>query len=67
MRAVVALGNAIGMTTTAEGIEREAQMEILRAEGCAEMQGYLFSPARPAAEIEQMFLEPIRLRTRVAA
>src|SRR5690606_18271255 len=56
VRAVVALGNSLGMTTTAEGIETEAQMEILRAEGCAEMQGYLFSPARPAAEIERLFL-----------
>jgi hypothetical protein len=30
-------------------------MELLRALGCSEMQGYLFSPARPAAEIRQLF------------
>ena len=39
------------MTTTAEGVETEQQRDLLRALGCAEMQGYLFSPAKPAAEI----------------
>ena len=39
------------MTTTAEGVETRAQLDMLRALGCTEMQGYLFSPARPAAEI----------------
>jgi FOG: EAL domain len=43
------------MTTTAEGVETKQQLELLRALGCAEMQGYLFSPAKPAAEIRQLF------------
>ena len=43
------------MTTTAEGVETQQQLELLRALGCAEMQGYLFSPAKPAAEIKQLF------------
>ena len=42
------------MTTTAEGVETEAQLEMLRALGCNEMQGYLFSPAIPAAEIRRL-------------
>jgi EAL domain-containing protein (putative c-di-GMP-specific phosphodiesterase class I) len=43
------------MTTTAEGVETKQQMELLRALGCDEMQGYLFSPAKPATEIRQLF------------
>jgi predicted signal transduction protein with EAL and GGDEF domain len=56
VRAVIALGASLGMTTTAEGIETQQQLDLLRAEGCDEMQGYLFSPARPAAEIGPLFL-----------
>jgi EAL domain-containing protein (putative c-di-GMP-specific phosphodiesterase class I) len=43
------------MTTTAEGVETQQQLELLRGLGCAEMQGFLFSPAKPAAEIRQLF------------
>ena len=41
----------LGMTTTAEGVETEAELSCLRAEGCHEVQGFLFSRARPNAEI----------------
>jgi diguanylate cyclase (GGDEF)-like protein len=51
IRAVVSLGASLGMETTAEGVETEEQLEILRAEGCTQAQGYLFSPARPASEL----------------
>ena len=44
------------MTTTAEGVETEQQRELLRALGCSEMQGYLFSAPKPAAEIRQLLL-----------
>jgi len=50
IRAVVGLGDSLGMTTTAEGVETAEQLERLRAEGCTEAQGYLFSPPRPADE-----------------
>jgi len=39
----------------AEGVETEAQREMLRALGCTEMQGYLFSAAKPAAEARKLF------------
>jgi diguanylate cyclase (GGDEF)-like protein len=55
VQAVVNIAAARQMTTTAEGVETQQQRELLRALGCAEMQGYLFSPARPAAEIRQLF------------
>jgi diguanylate cyclase (GGDEF)-like protein len=56
VRAVAALAHGMGMTTTAEGVETDEQRDRVTAEGCAEMQGYLFSPPLPAAEIERRFL-----------
>ncbi len=55
VQAIVNIAAARRMTTTAEGVETRQQQELLRALGCAEMQGYLFSPARPAAELKRMF------------
>ena len=54
VEAVVNIAAASQMTTTAEGVETEQQKELLRALGCTEMQGYLFSPAIPAVEIRQL-------------
>jgi diguanylate cyclase (GGDEF)-like protein len=51
VRAVCALGRSFGACTTAEGVETEDQVKRLMAEGCAEVQGYLFGEAKPAAEI----------------
>ena len=42
---------AIIRAVTAEGVETEEQLEILRAEGCMQVQGFLFSKAVPALEI----------------
>ena len=56
VRAVVNIAAERHMTTTAEGVETQPQRELLRALGCSEMQGYLFSPAKPAAELRQLFL-----------
>lgn len=52
VRAVVQLGKTLGMTTTAEGIETVEQFDIVRAEGCTEIQGYLLSPPKSAKDIE---------------
>jgi diguanylate cyclase (GGDEF)-like protein len=54
VQAVVNIAAERHMTTTAEGVETQQQMELLRALGCGEMQGYLFSPAKPAADIRQL-------------
>jgi diguanylate cyclase (GGDEF)-like protein len=54
VQAVVSIAAARQMTTTAEGVETEAQRQLLRTLGCSEMQGYLFSAARPAAEILEL-------------
>ena len=54
VRAVVNIAAERHMTTTAEGVETQQQQELLRALGCTEMQGYLFSRPKPAAEIRQL-------------
>jgi diguanylate cyclase (GGDEF)-like protein/PAS domain S-box-containing protein len=55
VQAVVNIAAALHMTTTAEGVETEAQRELLRRLGCTEMQGYLFSRPKPAAEVRPLF------------
>ena len=54
VRAISGLGRSLNVTTTAEGVETMDQFDWLRAEGCNEVQGYLFSAAKPAAEVEQL-------------
>ena len=49
VRAVAAMANGLGMTTTAEGVETREQLDTVRAEGCTEMQGFLFSRPLPGA------------------
>src|SRR5664279_4792510 len=57
IRAVVGLSSSLGITTTAEGVETKEQLTRLTTEGCDEVQGFLFSPPRPAAELERLFGE----------
>ncbi|MGH6664457.1 MAG: putative bifunctional diguanylate cyclase/phosphodiesterase [Pseudolabrys sp.] len=55
VQAVANLAKCLNMTSTAEGVETQQQMDMLQSMGCTEMQGYLFSRARPAKEIRQFF------------
>ncbi len=50
VRAVVGLAQGLGISVTAEGIEREDQLEVLRELGCDRGQGFLFARPRPADE-----------------
>jgi len=56
VRAISGLGRSLNITTTAEGVETMDQLDWLRAEGCNQVQGFLFSAAKPASEIEQLLL-----------
>jgi diguanylate cyclase (GGDEF)-like protein/PAS domain S-box-containing protein len=55
VQAVVNIAAARNMTTTAEGVETLEQRAILRALGCTQMQGYLFSAAKPGPEVRLLF------------
>jgi diguanylate cyclase (GGDEF)-like protein len=57
VNAVAGLAKCLNMTSTAEGVETQQQMDVLQSIGCTEMQGYLFSHARPANEIRQFFAQ----------
>jgi EAL domain-containing protein (putative c-di-GMP-specific phosphodiesterase class I) len=57
VHAVAGLAKDLKMISTAEGVETKQQLETLLSVGCIEMQGYLFSKPRPAAEIVRMFLK----------
>ena len=46
--AIIGLGRQLGLRLVAEGVETPEQLAFLREAGCDEMQGFLFSPARPA-------------------
>ncbi|WP_407119665.1 EAL domain-containing protein [Bradyrhizobium sp. STM 3561] len=61
IRAVTGLGRSLGIITTAEGVENDVQLELLRREGCTQAQGYLFSKPRPASDVAMMLDRP-RLR-----
>jgi len=54
IRAIADLGRGLGMSTTAEGVETAAQLQAVRDQGCTEVQGFLFSRPRPAAEIADL-------------
>ncbi|WP_426442922.1 bifunctional diguanylate cyclase/phosphodiesterase [Bradyrhizobium genosp. P] len=56
VEAVVNIAAERRMTTTAEGVETAQQQQLLRELGCSEMQGYLFSPPKPAADIRQLLI-----------
>jgi diguanylate cyclase (GGDEF)-like protein len=58
-RSIIQLGYNLGMTSVAEGVETEQQLEQLRAEGCIEAQGFLFSRAVPAAKVRTLFANPL--------
>ena len=58
IKAVIALGRSLGISTTAEGVETEEQLDLVRDEGCTEVQGYIFSPPLPASAIAELLSRP---------
>lgn len=54
VRAVIGLAAGLGMQTSAEGVETRKQLEILKAEGCTEMQGFLFSEPLRAPDLDRL-------------
>ena len=61
---IVTLANKLNITTTAEGIETVDQLGLIRATGCTEAQGYLFSVPRPLREVLEYFRESTQAKPR---
>jgi diguanylate cyclase (GGDEF)-like protein/PAS domain S-box-containing protein len=54
VQAVLALGRAIGLSVTAEGVETEEQLSLLVEDGCDEVQGFLLAMPSPPEEIDKI-------------
>lgn len=55
VRAIIMLGNSLGINVIAEGVETAKQREFLAEQGCPEMQGYLISPPIPPDTFASLF------------
>jgi Amt family ammonium transporter len=53
-KAIIQLGHSLGLAVIAEGVETIFQRDYLRALGCNEAQGFLYSPAKPATELDRI-------------
>jgi diguanylate cyclase (GGDEF)-like protein len=60
VRTVAALGSNLGIATTAEGVETEEQLDLVRKEGYTEIQGYYLSPPVPVGDLGSLFSRRIK-------
>ncbi|MBI1770836.1 MAG: diguanylate cyclase [Burkholderiales bacterium] len=58
--AIIAMANALGMSVTAEGVEKADQMFFLADSGCQEMQGFYFSQPLPVDKFEKLLRDNVR-------
>jgi predicted signal transduction protein with EAL and GGDEF domain len=66
IKGVTSLAHSLNMITTIEGIETEEQLDHVRPLGCAEIQGFLFSPPKSLEEITRLFLPKPAAKTNAA-
>jgi EAL domain-containing protein (putative c-di-GMP-specific phosphodiesterase class I) len=64
-KAIIVMAHELGMKVVAEGVETEAQRDLLTASGCDYAQGYLFARPMPAAEFEAYLAHHARDRATV--
>ncbi len=62
IRAVVALADSLGMSTTAEGVETDEECRMINSLGCRKIQGYLFGRPMPAHEARAIMANDAGLR-----
>jgi diguanylate cyclase (GGDEF)-like protein/PAS domain S-box-containing protein len=55
-RAIIGLGQSLGLVVVAEGVECPAHLDFLRAQGCHMAQGYWFSRPLSATDLQQQFI-----------
>ncbi|MGB3378451.1 MAG: bifunctional diguanylate cyclase/phosphodiesterase [Allopontixanthobacter sediminis] len=58
MLSSISMARALNMDVTAEGVETQAQADLVRAAGCDQIQGWLYFKAMPAKDIEQHLSVP---------
>ncbi|HVA73595.1 MAG TPA: EAL domain-containing protein [Acidimicrobiales bacterium] len=59
--AVIDLAHSLGLSVVAEGVETQSQLQFLSDHACDLLQGFLFSPAVPAGDIETFLTDPPRV------
>ena len=57
VKAIIALAHSLKLKVVAEGVETEEQFRMLSEQGCDEFQGFLYSPAIPAADMTRLLIE----------
>jgi diguanylate cyclase (GGDEF)-like protein/PAS domain S-box-containing protein len=60
-RAIIAMAHGLGLQVVAEGVESQMQLDFLKEHHCDEIQGYLVSPALPAAAFAQLLAEQLTI------
>ncbi len=60
VHAILALARGLGVETTAEGVETEAQAHVMRGLGCTQLQGFFFGRPVVAERIERAVEPPAR-------
>ncbi|MBS0374579.1 MAG: EAL domain-containing protein [Proteobacteria bacterium] len=67
VRAIIAMGHNLGLRIVAEGVETEAQLQFLKAEGCDMAQGYLLGRAAPAHRIAELLQQAVPRKATIAS
>jgi diguanylate cyclase (GGDEF)-like protein len=62
VKAVIGLGQSLGMSTTAEGVETEEQLAAVREQGCDEVQGFYFSPPLRPEAVQALLLNEAKAK-----
>jgi diguanylate cyclase (GGDEF)-like protein/PAS domain S-box-containing protein len=67
VRAVIALGRSLHITVTAEGVETQQQLALLRAENCDQAQGFLIGTPQPRSEAASLLADPESMMAKLRA